>query len=262
MELSAATGGTFDVTVSPLIQLWQRAGRDGRWPSRVAIAEARSAVGYERIRLRPPDEVELPAHATVELGGVGKGYAVDRMVEVLRRSGAASALVNFGGSSIAALGPPAGETGWPVWIEHGGALEGPLILRDVALSTSNSLGKTGAWRATESGTSSILEPAGLSTTRRKRPCSRLPRRRRRPGAKHCSSTRRSLGERWLRGHLSRACSSRLPHELADGRFASRRAAGSPRGRDGPATPSRPTTVERRPLANPEDRRQSGLPLAE
>jgi len=141
MELSAATGGTFDVTVSPLIRLWQRAGRDGRSPSPEEIAEARRAVGYQRIRLRPPDEVELPARAAVELGGVGKGYAVDRMIEVLRREGVRSALVNFGGSSIAALGPPPAEPGWPVWVEHGAALEGPLSLRDAALSTSASLEK-------------------------------------------------------------------------------------------------------------------------
>ena len=86
MELSAATGGTFDVTVSPLIRLWQRAGRDGRSPSPEEIAEARRAVGYQRIRLRPPDEVELPARAAVELGGVGKGYAVDRMQARVRSS--------------------------------------------------------------------------------------------------------------------------------------------------------------------------------
>jgi thiamine biosynthesis lipoprotein ApbE len=113
MELSPASGGTFDVTVSPLVRLWQRAGRDGLWPSPAEIAEARHAVGYERIQLQPPDEVKLPANTALELGGVGKGYAVDRMVELLRREGARSALVNFGGSSIAALGPPAEEAGWP-----------------------------------------------------------------------------------------------------------------------------------------------------
>ena len=58
----------------------------------------------------------------IDLGGVGKGYAVDRMIEVLRREGVRSALVNFGGSSIAALGPPPAEPGWPVWVEHGAAL--------------------------------------------------------------------------------------------------------------------------------------------
>ncbi len=139
-ELSAASDGTFDVTVSPLVQLWRRASRDGHWPSPAKIAATRRDIGYERIRLRPPDEVELPAHTALDLGGIGKGYAVDRMVEMLRRSGARSALVNFGGSSIAALGPPADETGWPVWVQRGAALEGPLILRDVALSTSNSFG--------------------------------------------------------------------------------------------------------------------------
>ena len=142
-ELSAASGGTFDVTVAPLVRLWQRAGHDGRWPSATEIAEAWRNVGYERIRMQPPDEIELPAHTTLELGGIGKGYAVDRMVEMLRRSGVKSALINFGGSSIAALGPPAEESGWPVWVEYGAILRGPMILRDVALSTSDSLGEDG-----------------------------------------------------------------------------------------------------------------------
>ncbi|MBI2962768.1 MAG: FAD:protein FMN transferase [Deltaproteobacteria bacterium] len=140
-QLSAASAGTFDVTVSPLLRMWRRAARDGRWPSAAEIAAARRLVGFERIRLRPPDEIELAGRTSLELGGIGKGYAVDRMVEVLRRSGARSALVNFGGSSIAALGPPAGESGWPVWVRRGSALDGPLVLRDMALSTSGSLGK-------------------------------------------------------------------------------------------------------------------------
>lgn len=141
-ELSALSGGTFDITVSPLLRLWQEAARDGRWPSAAEIAEARRDVGYERIRLRPPDQVELPARTTLELGGIGKGYAVDRMVEALRRLGTRSALVNFGGSSIAALGPPPEEPGWQVWVRRRSALDGPLVLRDMALSTSGSLGES------------------------------------------------------------------------------------------------------------------------
>jgi thiamine biosynthesis lipoprotein len=141
MELSAASGGTFDVTVSPLVRLWQGAGRDGRWPSPAEIGEARRSVGYERLRLRAPDQVELPANGGLELGGVGKGYAVDRMVELLRHEGARSALVNFGGSSIAALGPPAEEAGWPVWIRQGDGFAGAMTLRDAALSTSATLGR-------------------------------------------------------------------------------------------------------------------------
>ena len=156
MALSAATGGAFDVTVSPFVRLWQQTGDEGRRPSPGEIAEARRRVGYERVRLSSPDEVELPPGMAVELGGIGKGYAVDRMVEVLRREGARSALVNFGGSSIAALGPPEPAAGWPVWIEHGAALEGPLTLRDAALSTSATLG--GSERLAERGIGHLIDP--------------------------------------------------------------------------------------------------------
>lgn len=140
-SLSRATAGTFDVTVSPLVVLWNRAAELGRIPTAAEIARARERVGSGRIALRPPASIDLPAGMALELGGVGKGYAVDRMIAALGAEGAQSALVNFGGSSIAALGPPSRRKAWPVWIRRDdGRLDGPFGLRDESLSTSGSFG--------------------------------------------------------------------------------------------------------------------------
>jgi FAD:protein FMN transferase len=140
--LSADTAGRFDVTVSPLVQLWERAGAANRWPATVDIAAARAAVGTRQLQLRQPNRVALGAHAALELGGIGKGYAADRIADLLRRLGVTSALVNFGESSIVAIGPPPGRAPWRLWVRDGERLDGPLALRDMALSTSASLGQT------------------------------------------------------------------------------------------------------------------------
>jgi FAD:protein FMN transferase len=142
-DLSTASGGTFDISVAPLVKLWQRATIDKRWPSANQLAAARAAVGSGSIGLRAPDEIELPSQAmSLELGGVGKGYAADRMAEILRGLGASSALVNFGESSIVAVGPSPGEPAWPIWVRGHRGLDGPLLLRDMALSTSGSFGRS------------------------------------------------------------------------------------------------------------------------
>jgi thiamine biosynthesis lipoprotein len=156
-ELTAATDGAFDVTVSPLVTLWRRSVVENRWPSPLELAEARAIVGVDKVRLRAPDEVELSSSGVaLELGGIGKGYAADRIAELLRRSGAESALVNFGESSIVALGPRLPAPAWPIWVRRAEALDGPLFLRDMALSTSESLGEGGRVRGRRIG--HIIDP--------------------------------------------------------------------------------------------------------
>lgn len=142
IELSRGSGGAFDVTVGPLVEAWREAARRNRPPDAAELAASRSAVGYEKIRLRFPDEIELATGMSLELGGIGKGYGADRLVERLRALGATAALVSFGESSIVAVGAPAGASGWPIWVRRGNGVEGPLELRDAALSTSRSLGRT------------------------------------------------------------------------------------------------------------------------
>jgi thiamine biosynthesis lipoprotein len=75
----------------------------------------------------------------LDLGGIGKGYAVDRAVELLRRRGVGSALVNLGGSSVYGLGAPPGREAWEIGIQDPTDPEKTALtvrLRDRALSVS------------------------------------------------------------------------------------------------------------------------------
>jgi thiamine biosynthesis lipoprotein len=77
-------------------------------------------------------------------GGIGKGYAVDRMAEALRRNGIRNGFISAGGSSIYALGTAPGKEGWPVKLDDPRRLSTPaatICLRDESLSTSGSTEK-------------------------------------------------------------------------------------------------------------------------
>lgn len=140
-QLSGATSGAFDVSVGPLLRLWSRAADEDRWPSEGALLRSRELVSYEGISLHPPDGIAIAPGMSLDLGGIGKGYAVDRIAAILRERGVERALVNFGGSSMFAIGTPEGASAWPVWARAGNGLEGPIPLRDRALSTSGSLAR-------------------------------------------------------------------------------------------------------------------------
>jgi FAD:protein FMN transferase len=145
-EFSEKTGGSFDVTVGPLMELWQQAAADNRLPSGKRLAQTLAAVGYRNLVLRRPDEVELArAGMSVDLGGIGKGYAVDRVTEIFRTAGVSAALINFGGSSMSAIGAPPGKHDWEIAVQDtDDRLRGAIHLRDAALSTSSSMGRW--WR--------------------------------------------------------------------------------------------------------------------
>jgi len=141
-RLSRATGGVFDPTVGPLIALWIRAGESGRLPATAAIAEARSRIGIERIAIDAAGHVTLAKGMAVNFGGVGKGWALDRMRELLTERGVANALLDFGGSSWLALGAPADAPAWRVLLRDGrGGYAGAITLRDTSVSFSESFGE-------------------------------------------------------------------------------------------------------------------------
>jgi thiamine biosynthesis lipoprotein len=139
-KLTVLTRGSFDVTVGPLVALWRDAELRGELPSGAALAEALGRVGSEEILVGEDGRVALPEGAFVNLGGVAKGYALDRMLPLLERAGVESALLSFGQSSVWALGAPPGASGWRLLARAPeGGFAGVLTLRDRALSVSESL---------------------------------------------------------------------------------------------------------------------------
>ncbi|MHB1675146.1 MAG: FAD:protein FMN transferase [Acidobacteriaceae bacterium] len=142
MAWSERSRGAFDISVGKLMKVWKFFGASGAVPSPEEIAAARNDVGWEKIRLDPEQRTVRFLAAGIELdpGGVGKGYAVDRAVRVLRAKQVPAALLSAGSSTIYALGAPPGEAGWKVRVPSvllDGATVSTVILRDTSLSTAN-----------------------------------------------------------------------------------------------------------------------------
>jgi FAD:protein FMN transferase len=137
LAFSRLSGGRFDVTIAPLLRAWKQAAADGHRPSALEIAAARRCVGFEKIETEAPNRIRFTSNCLeIDLGGIGKGYAVDRAIAVLRSEGIRQALINAGGSSIAAIGAPPDQKGWPVRLGASVSGKTALLLRDSSISTS------------------------------------------------------------------------------------------------------------------------------
>jgi thiamine biosynthesis lipoprotein len=114
--LSGATGGAFDITSTPLSKVWGFLRREGRVPTEAELAEARAHVGMEHVELDGPAgtvRFRRPGLA-LNLGSVGKGYALDRVAAELMQAGVPTALLTGGSSSVLALGRGPEGTGFLV----------------------------------------------------------------------------------------------------------------------------------------------------
>ncbi len=145
VELSVLTCGAFDVTAGPLVDAWGFTKRRGQKPSAAAIAAALEIVGYQKLRIDvDAKSVELlQTGMTVNLGAIGKGFALDRIADLLRSGGASDFLVHGGNSSVLAAGDdvPGSDSGWKVAIEHPRIPRqrvGGLVLKNQSLGTSGS----------------------------------------------------------------------------------------------------------------------------
>lgn len=162
IEYSRASEGTFDVTVGPLMRAWGFWGGGRHIPSPDQIHDALELVGYRHVELDTTNRTVRFDRPGVEIdpGGVGKGYAVDRMVGVLRSRSIRNALVAASGSSIFGLGnPPEEPRGWPIsladpWDHRKDATQ--VFLKDLSLSTSGSYEKS--FRAGGHRYSHIVDP--------------------------------------------------------------------------------------------------------
>ncbi len=134
------SGGLFDVTSGVLGRLWRFDGSD-RLPAPAAVAALLPLVGWQHVQWQRP-WLTLPVGMALDLGGIGKEYAVDRVLGLLRDRCTQPLLVNFGGD-LAVSGPRADGNAWQVGIDlsDGAATQpqapaGVLALRAGGLATS------------------------------------------------------------------------------------------------------------------------------
>lgn len=128
-QVHGETDGAFDITVGPLVRLWC----EGREPSDEALIAARSLAGMNLVESRAP-EAGRPAAlrkaregVTIDLGGIGPGYAVDAIGERLAALGSRGHLVELGGEARAWGAAPGGRS-WRVAIRGEADAAGPEVV--------------------------------------------------------------------------------------------------------------------------------------
>ena len=162
LEYSRQSDGAFDITIGPLVKTWGFYKGDGSMPRPEVVRGVLNRVSYRYVRLDPSVRTVRFTRPGVELdpGGIGKGYAVDRMVDVLKGMGVDIALVSASGSSIYGMGTPPDEPrGWPITIRTPRNPEeaaARVFLKDSSLSTSGSYEKF--FRADGRTYSHIIDP--------------------------------------------------------------------------------------------------------
>ncbi len=119
-RIHAETDGAFDITVGSLLECWLNQDKTLRNPSEGELNLARQRTGMNLIRLNKAKyTVELLASPVqIDLGGIGKGYALDVMAELLREWSIDTALIHGGFSTVLALDAPAGTKGWPLTLSN------------------------------------------------------------------------------------------------------------------------------------------------
>lgn len=142
LEVSKETDGAFDITVGPLSRLWRGTRKSKTLPAPEALAAAKAKVGYEKVEFDPKAKtVRLTVPGIrLDFGGIGKGFAADEALAVLKTHGVARALVAASGD-VTAGDPPPGADGWAVDVAPIG--EGRparrLRLANASVSTSGDL---------------------------------------------------------------------------------------------------------------------------
>jgi len=147
-DLHERTAGAFDMAAGSLVRTWGFLQRQGRTPTPDDLSRARASAGMQWVEIDAPRERVRFSKPGVELnpGAIGKGWALDRVVDRLRHAGVTSTLVHGGTSSVRAVGAHGAAVlperrGWPVGVRHPlrpGRRLATVMLEDRALGTSGS----------------------------------------------------------------------------------------------------------------------------
>ncbi|MBN2457408.1 MAG: FAD:protein FMN transferase [Sedimentisphaerales bacterium] len=135
IEFSKLTGGAFDITVGPLVDLWHAAGEANSLSDVNTITQARSKVGYEKLILDVNERtVRFAAEGMkLDLGGIAKGYAIDKAVEAMKLAGAAGGIVDVGGD-IRCFGRPSEvKKYWLIGLQDPWKAQNNIISKDYIL---------------------------------------------------------------------------------------------------------------------------------
>ncbi|WP_255551119.1 FAD:protein FMN transferase [Granulicella sp. dw_53] len=142
LEWSALSNGAFDITVGKLMKAWGFFRASGHRPTQQELTQVSNEIGWEKVQLDPQRRTVRFLSPGIELdpGGIGKGYAIERSVAILRADNVQAALLSAGSSTIYALGAPPGTSGWKVRVptlgDHQNTLS-TVTLRDTSISTAN-----------------------------------------------------------------------------------------------------------------------------
>lgn len=166
VEVARATGGAFDPTVAPVVALWRESRQSGRLPPADRLTAARALVDWSRVELDNTSGgvfVRLPvAGMRLDLGGIAKGYILQRALDTLREQGVSRAMIEAGGDIVAG-DPPAGSAGWRVAISAACVVRGAEMSAQFAVRGT---GPPGVWLrnealATSGATAQFVEIDGV-----------------------------------------------------------------------------------------------------
>ncbi|OHB62165.1 MAG: hypothetical protein A2167_01625 [Planctomycetes bacterium RBG_13_46_10] len=129
VSFSKLSDGAFDITVGPLVDLFRSSEKTEVAPGPEEIAQAKAKVGFEKLKL---DDTNKTASFTVEgmrldLGGIAKGYAVDKAIEAAQKAGALGAMVDIGGNIRCFGAAPRGKDKWLIGLQDPKTVENPNL---------------------------------------------------------------------------------------------------------------------------------------
>ncbi len=162
LDFHRRSEGAFDITVAPLMREWGFYARSGRLLSPDRLRELLERVGSDKIVLDEAHRTVRFLHPELEidLGAIGKGYALRQVLELVRQAGVICGLLSFGGSSIYALGDRPGGHGWTFGFRYDNNPDSPpgeVTLRDQAFSMSASTVRNFRWGGKTYG--HVLDPS-------------------------------------------------------------------------------------------------------
>ncbi|OJV20117.1 MAG: thiamine biosynthesis protein ApbE [Dyadobacter sp. 50-39] len=136
-DISTKTGGVFDATLGPVVQMWRHATRKGIFPPEEEIRDALARTGYSKLKMDAKTHSVMLTQKgmRLDIGGLGKGYAAEEAIKELKKLGITSAMMDAGGK-IVLTNPPPGFKGWNINVSNGSDSLKAMQLSNVALATS------------------------------------------------------------------------------------------------------------------------------